>query len=82
MSEMISNSQLAEAYVEHGGKYGFFSAECILLQHLPDHKLDGVCADVPPENREAFLLELQSGMFEMISGSIEPLSENEAEHAN
>jgi hypothetical protein len=67
----MKDKLLAQKYIEHGNKYGFASAECILSKHVPDGVLEGKCYMVPDEKRKAFVTELKKGsVFEQRTTAI------------
>lgn len=53
--------KLASAYVAHGRKYGFASAECVLMRFLPNNLPDGKCYNVQQHRRTACYMALRAG---------------------
>lgn len=70
-------SKLVVAYVDHGKKHGYASAECILMNHLPQDIPDGKCCDVLESDRLDFYNELNNGSAFQKSDSKEKVESHE-----
>ena len=58
---LVSIKDVVGAYIAHGHKYGFASAECVLNMFTPSDVIEGLCYHVPQEKRLEFLKRLQKG---------------------
>lgn len=56
----MTNKELAAEYVKCGQAVGYFTAEMILMEFLPEDKPDGKCYDVPQSKRKAMVEKLRA----------------------